>query len=582
MNHNGVAGEAADCHVGDGTTTDPFGDGTAVNMLYVDCQNGNDTTGTGSASKPFHSIQHAFDVAPSITLGKPDIIAFTGICHEHNLTPKQGGLNDTFTRPRTGDEATSFAYTKHPSMLIGWDHNHNGQYPPYDTGDVSILTGDTTQDIAINNSAGVSDFEFAHFTIEDYGDPGTGAEQAGAFIMGPNGPTLLNHIYIHDLSIQRVDKARPNMSFTEVFNFFNEVQSLAIENIEVLDYGSYMVRGGPASAGPYRFSNISARAFGANANSAGLVAAVAAFKLWGNIDGVEVLDNDLDANPRAWNPIAYGSGAYPTGAITAAQCSHDWTIRNNTFTDWKNALTIQPDSGEHLACGATFRSMNSVLFDRNIVRNTYDPWMYGDMGVRVENGSDPSWTVENVTISNNFFWTTTGWEACIWSNAGNDTAANPGTIRIVGNTCAGDFNRYAAIVIGNVDNIANPTFPQQNYGIEDNVVTGLGASERNVQTSLTPTNLVLNGNVWSPNGTFVWNKGTASNLTTWKTNGHEGSASKQCNPAFVNVASGDLHLAPGDTCAHNAGIDISASTDHDIDGQARPQNTWDAGADEIP
>ena len=72
LNHNGIVGEATDCHVGDGSTTNPFGDGTAVNMLYVDCQNGSDTTGDGTAAKPFHSIQHALDVAPAPSSGKPD------------------------------------------------------------------------------------------------------------------------------------------------------------------------------------------------------------------------------------------------------------------------------------------------------------------------------------------------------------------------------------------------------------------------------------------------------------------------------------------------------------------------------
>jgi len=241
-------------------------------------------------------------------------------------------------------------------------------------------------------------------------------------------------------------------------------------------------------------------------------------------------------------------------------------------------LDVQPDAGPSFC---EVRSMDNVVFDRNTVRNTYTPWIYGDIPVFIHAGTNLATTVDNVTISNNMF-SSAIWDACIWSDAGNSQDVNPGVVRIVGNTCASASRRWGAIAIGPVDVTENPTFPQQNYVIADNVITGLGTGEWNIATTVAPANLVLNGNVWSPNGTFVWNKGSATNLAGWKTSSHEGSASKQCNPTFVNVANGDLHLAPADTCARNAGIDTSASTNHDIDGQARPQNAWDAGADEIP
>ena len=252
-------------------------------------------------------------------------------------------------------------------------------------------------------------------------------------------------------------------------------------------------------------------------------------------------------------------------------------IRNNTFTDWKYALDVQPDAGPSFC---EVRNMDNVVFDRNTVRNTWTSWLYGDIAVQIHAGPGLATTVNNVTISNNTFTSPT-WDACIWSNAGNSEAANPGTMRIVGNTCAMDIRRWGAFAIGPLDASESPTFPQQNYVIQDNVITGLASGDLNIWFHYAPTHLALGGNVYSPNGNFVWNLGGATNFTAWKTSSGEATA-KQCNPTFVSLATGDLHLAPTDTCAHGAGVDISASTNHDVDGQTRPQNAWDAGADEIP
>ena len=92
MNRNGVVGEPGDCNVGDGVTLDPDGDGVAEDILYVDCNNGDDVGGDGSPANPFATIEHAFEQADGPADGAEDIVAFTGTCTTvSNYTPPTGG-----------------------------------------------------------------------------------------------------------------------------------------------------------------------------------------------------------------------------------------------------------------------------------------------------------------------------------------------------------------------------------------------------------------------------------------------------------------------------------------------------------
>jgi hypothetical protein len=67
-----------------------------------------------------------------------------------------------------------------------------------------------------------------------------------------------------------------------------------------------------------------------------------------------------------------------------------------------------------------------------------------------------------------------------------------------------------------------------------------------------------------------------------------GTANKRCIPTFtsglwanIDVAPANYYLAPTDSCARGAG-DPNNYPPTDIDGNPRPQNTPDAGANEIP
>lgn len=75
----------------------------------------------------------------------------------------------------------------------------------------------------------------------------------------------------------------------------------------------------------------------------------------------------------------------------------------------------------------------------------------------------------------------------------------------------------------------------------------------------------------------------ASDYNVSDQNDAPGANSKNCTVSFVDEANDDFHLASGDTCAKDSGIDLSSDPNlafsDDIDGETR-SGTWDIGADE--
>src|SRR5262245_52206611 len=76
MNRNGIFGEAADCHVCDGKTTDPDGDGVAEDLSYVDCEAGVDSPDCGAPGKPCRTLAEAWRKVDGPGDGAEDIVCF--------------------------------------------------------------------------------------------------------------------------------------------------------------------------------------------------------------------------------------------------------------------------------------------------------------------------------------------------------------------------------------------------------------------------------------------------------------------------------------------------------------------------
>ena len=58
-----------------------------------------------------------------------------------NIAIDNSGVAGFKGRTRSGSEARDFQYPNNPAMLIGWDKDNDGSYPPHDPDDTSVLFG---------------------------------------------------------------------------------------------------------------------------------------------------------------------------------------------------------------------------------------------------------------------------------------------------------------------------------------------------------------------------------------------------------------------------------------------------------
>ncbi len=249
MNRDGLIGGLADRSVADGKTADPDGDGVNEDILYVDSETGDDVTGDGTAARPFKTIQKALDEADGPRDGAEDIVCISGTFHEA-LTLKNGGVPGAYRRD-------GFQFPKNPTMIVGWDRDGDGEYPPYDTDDEAVLDGRSSIKLAINNAPkGVGYLEIAHLTIRDYGRP-RGRDPRGAIrLRGRSQARAQSHIYVHDVEFRRIGKAALSQSNAIVVNLFPAgrgtppLKHVAFINNLIDEFGSYCFRGGCSRSGP--------------------------------------------------------------------------------------------------------------------------------------------------------------------------------------------------------------------------------------------------------------------------------------------------------------------------------------------
>ena len=571
-NHNGVFGEPADCNICNGSTGGLDAGGVFQNQVYVSCNTGTDSATCGAPGNPCRTINFTWNnrtVAPGSNA--EDIICFRGTCHEESIMPGVSGKPGFYLKPQTGSEARSFQLPTHPTMLVGWDYNHNGLYPPYDTADEAVLDGTgLAEAIRLSYNAPNSNIEIAHFTVRNYGSTSSAANN-GFMTLG-DAPGSSRHVYVHDIAVQNVNAGKPLDSGNIIFNFFTggtHLQHVAFENIQLQNVGGYVARGNgpfgdtPANSfenGPYRFERISLTGLACNAGGPGACgdpqteAHVVGWKLWGYITGIEVLDSVLQLNPGAWTPYPSGFGST---AFVPAQCSRGWTIRNNEIDDFKVGLTVQ-GYATGFCDGAGARPVDGVVFDRNVFRNTYAPWIFGNNGVVVSGGGpSPRSSVGQVVVSGNDFSSTPGWQGMAYIDGGNTGGPDPGNIQLTGNTTYAPLTRsgFGAITI-----VSNNPFLPQTYSINNNIIAGTGGGMENVHTEYAPAGWNADGNVFDPSSGYTWNHSiSCSALTTWQSASRKDLSSRACSPQFANAASGDFHIMPGDTCAGSAGTALNVN-----------------------
>ena len=555
MDRNGIVGEAPDRLVADGKTRDPDGDGVAEDILYVDADRGDDAAGDGSPGKPFKTIQKAVDAADGPGDGAEDIIAIAGTFHEA-LVLKHGGVPGHYVRD-------GFQFPRHPTMIVGWDRDGDGEYPPQDRDDVAVLDGERTLAWAITSPQKHSYIEIAHLTIRNYGYH---ERSGGAIQLFRWGTGRQSHVFIHDVEMQAINKAEKDASSKIVVNFWGgPMTDVAVVNVLVDEYSSYFCRGAPPDgAGRFRFRNITLRMFGVRGGSV-----VTGWKLWGHHRGVEIRDCVLDCNADAWRPRNYVSG------IGVCQGTQQWTIRGNVLIDLP--VILQP-----YAKGYPFKhTLDRITIDRNVFRNRYRGWDWPRPGIKLSGSPDAPahQSIENVTITNNFFSTLAQWGGAIHCSASNGGGPQRGTVTIAGNTFAGPVAPGRGAIA--IDTRRRGAFRHESFVLRNNIVATEGPGLA-LLVGYAPKQLVADGNLYGPRAKFLWRSyqpRAAVAFDAWQRATGQDARSATGTPAFLDAAGGDLHLAPHGAAPAGPGVDITDITRTDFDGQPRSADRPVAGAD---
>ena len=615
LDDDGIVGEPEDCRICDGRTSDPDGDGVDEDLIYVACgedAGGIDQPGCGTPSAPCGSLAWALGRADGFADGAEDIVCFRGRCVEEDLRPTSSGGGDILVEAAVGTASRPWERRRDPAMLVGWDHDGDGEYPPFDPDDSAELVGlGKTRAIRIGGS--VDGLELAHFRVIDYGraidGSARGAEDSGFLSVDSDGANF-SHVGIHDLELRGINMERAAGRRVSAFHLSTETSRLHwldFDNLLVTDNGGAFTLAPAAGKGPdngpLRWRNITHTAHGCDALDCDRDASTLVFAFSGHVSKVEVVDSVWDANIDHWLPKAQGGGVPGAAFAVVARYSQDIVLRNNRILDHKNGLIVRGGAAREYVDGSS-RPVDGIVFDRNDLSNHFERWKYGDFAVEVRDGEEPDEVVGSVTITNNLLVTSTPWDGCIAVRPGSDHDPIPGRILVAHNTCSGPIDRYAALVIGDPEGGGRRN-QQQNIVVLNNLLTHLGPRGSNVQTSYSPDGWVADGNVYQE-GSFKWSGRFLSSLDQWRASSGGDAESRTCEAALG--LGPDLfvgHLAADDACARDAGVDPShffaaeGTTEEggdtetgrgaadfellrfDFEGDPRPQGEgWDAGADE--
>jgi hypothetical protein len=596
--------DTAVCNGSDSTAdVDVDGNGVVDHQCYVDCTGGTDTVNCGAPGSPCKTLQYCMNGSNTSTnarwrIGTPaaqqmQAVCFKGTCGNAQLQLTQSGAAGTWTKAITGSEDRTFQFPRYPLIISGWDADGDHDYPPHDPDDIAIVDGNVSGNTdSFFDSNGQSRYEVAHFTISDYNQGCV----SGASVFAPGGGANVSHAYFHDLNIVNFSRGcSMNCPASGVEYIMWEVytgagttlQYFAVDNVNISDYGGYLLRGSSPSdltptvtSGPWRFENLSA-----TARPSSICGSVLGFKPWSRISGLEVLDSIVNAQSSLYGPDSTASHV----AMIVAQCVTNVTVRNNAFLDWKQSIDVQPSASG----GCSNIDVDNVVVDANELRNTYTGWSNVGHVVVIENPNDgsSSQAAQNRTYTNNVISSAdTDARAAFYLNNSRSSGAITGALTIEGNTVDMEGATCNLGGIGFCTGGECLAQKDQSVTIKNNILLGCatGAYIINVN-GFTPATFVSDYNLFQSD--------TAVNFALGGT-GYASLASRQagtgqdmhsiggfspCTPTFVSAATGDYHLASGDSCVRDVGTSaVIATATSDYDGQARPLNSiYDIGADEF-
>ena len=324
MDDDGTPGEPEDCNVCDGTTTDPDGDEDTEDQVYVDCNSGSNSANCGTVASPCRSISYALGSTSGSTNtnnradgngdGAEDIICVRATCAAYNSSSANGLVfskegyvdpSDGAYRTKTAadNENFNFRYPRNPAMIVAWDTDNDGSYPPHDStqsepfvidgclaGSESSCTTTSGIDYAANGIAfgNADNMEFAHVTLKNFGRETTGSAVGVRWL---DGGGIANQHYFHDAILQDILRDVESQDGRRVLSFeesgTNGANYVAIENVKWTGTGAWPLRGYNTGGGNVRFSHITEENLRPGSPSA------EPFKPW-KVTNIEFIDSLFD------------------------------------------------------------------------------------------------------------------------------------------------------------------------------------------------------------------------------------------------------------------------------------------------
>jgi hypothetical protein len=558
MDRDGIVGEASDCSVCDATlagapalvvagSTDPDGDLTDEDIIYVDCSlgDGSDEAGCGlPGAPPCLTLQYALDnISDGPGDGVEDIICFIGVCNE-NVTITSGGVAGTHTVAASGSQEFAFNFADQPAMIIGWDYDADGIFPPTAGEQAALLDGNTGTALtgfAFDIDGRADYYEMAHFAVEDWGDISLGAiNGAGVWVIGSGSDDGVSYFHAHDIEGQRIhqDRGADNQcqgdSGNSIVNMFSwkNAQYAAFTNMEFLNSGGWVLRGtGGDVIGEeshhMRFEDWTWTAHGMDNCPApepsrpGPTVA----KVWKFVKQVEFVDSDWDANVSAWIPArsAYGIGI--------AQCAQSFHVVNNTFTDMFVGVTLQ---GSDTATGGECPAPGGRrVSDIHIVNNTFalnapDDFhgSVGAAGIKLINGGDdPEETIGDVTITGNSITCSNDCEgAVVVADHSYSGALHADTLTLTNNYFdVPGMDGATAPAFGAV--AITPRMGHDAIVMNGNSFAGFATNEEAIDLAGPPTTYTADNQCFDPTADYRWGGAAQADLDAWRTASGEGAGS---------------------------------------------------------
>lgn len=596
---DGFGGNYAASGVCDGTvsggnvvagTTDPDGDTTDEDLIYVDCDTGTDQASCGLVGNPpCASVVYALNnVADGPGDGAEDIVCFQGTCDPsaNDLPTELSGVANTRTVTASGTQEFDFEYPDDPAMIVGWDVDGDGCYPPFDTDDTSeFRNAAATRPFDLNAGAITNNYvELAHFTIADYGQ--SNATVGNAFRLCDGPAASPSHVFVHDLVIDGINEGQQFASGNNVFHAWTCAGASYMsfcENCLVSNFGGFLMRGtlgDPASAvSPtrgVRLQNVTATAEACDRDNVNgevcatpALAEVAFFRTWGAAENIEILDSVFDCNvgnaADEWRPQGVCE------AMGVDSCLQNVVFRNVEAIDWALLGSIESDD---VACSV--RATDEITYDRVYAHTSYDyptdaPDETNIWGLRFTGNSVGQ--MEDVYVTNSAITSSIAVSSLIYLAAGGDD--DTGNVRIHNNTLLADTDGDTTPGFGlvHLDNTAETFDFPNTLDMRNNIFDGLAASGRNVNLEVAPaTSESYDYNTYDTDGDWHRAGTTETAIADWRTLTSDEANSAVCGPTFLGDG---YHLDGTDSCAQgNGGNDCRPDRGHRRRHALRPARHW--------